>query len=151
MQVTNARKEISGLYSRLSQGGFEVIERNRQRDVVAVNAREYHDLLKERAHFAVEARFSDESVAVWIRDLPVHGEGDDLESALDELAGALIAYADVWEKMLRYASNHVGNRNYVRRVELAGSRDQVRAMLEADAAEEAEAYATAAGAVASPA
>lgn len=151
MQVTDARKQMSALYSKLSQGGFEVIERNRQRDVVAVNAHEYHDLLKEHARFSVEVRFSEDSVAAWIRDLPVHGEGDDLESALDELAGALIDYADVWEKMLRYASNHAGNRDYVRRVELAGSRDQVRAMVEADATEEAEAYETASGAVASPA
>ena len=140
MQFTQARSQLSQLYSRIKDGGVEVIERNQERDVVLANAGEYRRLLEAQAPFNVEIHPGDESVAAWIRALPVHAEGDTIDEALNNLAQALIDYASTWEKHLRGAPNHVHNVTHVRRVQLAGNRDAVREMLEADAAREAAAY-----------
>lgn len=140
MQVTQARKQLSSLYSRLSRGGIEVIERNRERDVVAVNASEYQQLLEDSARFHVEIQFGQGSVAVWMRDLPVHAEGVTLEEALDALAAALVDYASAWNRYLGQFPNHAAYRSLVRRVELAGTKEAVRRLVEADAAREQESY-----------
>lgn len=141
MKFTEARSQLSRLYSRIrEEGGVELIERNQERDVALVNAAEYGHLLEERAPFRIEMSFQEGSVACWILGLPVHAEGDTLEEALQELAVALIDYASTWEKYLRHAPNHSQNVGYVRRVQLAGSVDVVREMLEADAAKEAKGY-----------
>jgi hypothetical protein len=140
MKFTEARSRFSHLYSRVREGGVEVIERNQGRDVALVNAREYGELLREKAPFRVEVRFGDGYVAMWIKGLPVHAEEPTIGEALDELTSALIDYAATWEKNLRHAPNHAGNRDFVRRVQFAGSQEAIRAMLEQDAAREEVEY-----------
>jgi hypothetical protein len=119
----------------------EVIERNHERDVVLANASEYRRFLEAQAPFHVEIHPGEESVAAWIRGLPVHAEGDSVDEAIGELAQALVDYASTWEKHLRTAPNHRDNVGYVRRVQLEGSVGAVREMLESDAAKEAAEYA----------
>ncbi len=140
MKFTEARSQLSQLYSRISGGGVEVIERNQERDVVIANASEYRQLLERQAPFRIEVRFGARSVAAWIKGLPVHAEGETVEEALDELALALVDYASTWEKHLRHAPNHEENIGYVRRVQFAGSTSAVRQMLARDATKEAEEY-----------
>ena len=141
MKFTEARSQLSQLYSRLKNGGVVVIERNHQRDVVLANAAEYGRLLEAQAPFHVEIHAGGESVAAWIRGLPVHAEGDTIDAAVEGLAAALVDYASTWEKHLHSAPNHRDNVGYVRRVQLAGSVAAVREMLEKDAAKEAAEYA----------
>lgn len=142
VKLTEARSQLSQLYSRIRNGGVEVIERNRERDVVLANAAEYRHLLESQAPLHVEVHPGEQSVAAWIRGLPVHAEGHTLDEALDELAVALVDYASTWEKHLRTTPNHSLNVGYVRRVQLAGSLGAVREMLESDAARQAAEYAT---------
>ncbi len=142
MKFTEARSQLSRLYSRLrEEGGVELIERNQERDVAIVNASEYVHLLERQAPFRIEISFGEGNVAVWLKNLPVHAEGDSLDDALQGLAVALIDYASTWEKHLRHAPNHAQNLGYVRRVQLAGSAEAVRHMLEEDAGKQAEEYA----------
>jgi hypothetical protein len=151
MKFTEARSRFTHLYSRVREGGVEVIERNHERDVALVNAREYGELLRDKAPFRVEVRFGDGYVAVWTKGLPVHAEQPTIGAALDELASALTDYAATWEKSLRHAPNHAGNRDLVRRVQFAGSQEAVRAMLEQDAVREEGEYSTGAGRILTPA
>jgi hypothetical protein len=140
MKFTEARSQLSRLYSRISEGGVEVIERNQECDVVIANASEYRQLLERQAPFRIEVRFGAKSVAAWIKGLPVHAEGETVEAAIDELAVALVDYASAWEKHLQHAPNHRENIGYVRRTQIAGSTAAVRQMLALDAAKEAEEY-----------
>lgn len=151
MQFTQARSQLSQLYSRIKDGGVEVLERNQERDVVLANAGEYRRLLEAQAPFHVEIHPGDESVAAWIRSFPVHAEGDSIDEALSNLARALIDYASTWEKHLRGAPNHAQNVAHVRRVQLAGTQAAVREMLEADAGRDAAEYTVEGTAAAVPA
>lgn len=123
MKFTEARSQLSQLYSRISEGGVEVI----------ANASEYRQLLERQNPFRIEIRFGERSVAAWIKGLPVHAEGETVEEVLDGLAAALVDYASTWEKHLQHAPNHKENIGYVRRVQLAGSTSAVRQMLARDA------------------
>lgn len=86
-------------------------------------------ILEQQAPFQIEIRFTPLGIAAWIKNLPVHAEGETVDEALNELAVALMDYASTWEKHLRHAPNHKDNVGYVRRVQLAGSVSAVRQML----------------------
>ena len=60
--------------------------------------------------------------------LPVSGEGEDLDGALDDLLEALRDYAEDWNDHLRTAPNHQASWALVALVELSDD-DQLRAWL----------------------
>jgi hypothetical protein len=75
---------------------------------------------------------------VYLCELDVHGAGATLHEALEDLAEAMLEYADDWVDHLRHAPNHQHRAGYVHRIELAGDTQGVVAMLTADA--DAEEY-----------
>lgn len=128
-----ARREFSSLYDRVERGAIAVVRRRGSKPVVIVDAEEQERLLARHFRFAVQVRVGEDSVAMWVEDLPLHAQADDFESATQELAQELIQYAEDWESQFRFASNHKDAWGFVRRIELAGSREAVRDMLIADA------------------
>ena len=57
--------------------------------------------------------------AVILPGLPVHGDGDSFDSALDDVIVALREYAEDWNERLRTAPNHARHRSVVELVELS--------------------------------
>jgi predicted RNase H-like HicB family nuclease len=57
--------------------------------------------------------------AVIIPGLPVHGDGESFDSALDDAIQALREYAEDWNERLRLAPNHARHRAVVELVELS--------------------------------
>ncbi len=57
--------------------------------------------------------------AVILRGLPVHGDGDTFDDAVDDMIEALREYAEDWNERLRVAPNHAQHRIVVELVELS--------------------------------
>ena len=130
--LTHARKMISGLMDSVLAGGLRVINR-RQESVALVSAKALEQLLAEAYRFHPEVYFDGESgVALWLPELGVGAEADDLPEAQDALVGAVLDYVASWEEELRRAPNHAARFGWVYRIELAEQRDAIRLMLFAD-------------------
>lgn len=130
---SSARKQFSSLYDRVEGGAVAVVQRRGSRPIAVVDAEEQQQLLALHFPFAVQVRIGKDNVAMWVEDLPVHAQADELNSATHALAQELIEYAEDWESELRFAPNHKGALGFVRRIQLAGSEEAVEAMLIADA------------------
>lgn len=127
--LTNARKMISGLMDIVSAGGLRVISR-RKEAVAMVPAQALEQLLAEAYPFKPEAYVDGESgVALWLPELAVGAEGDDLEEAQDALVDAVLDYVASWEEELRRAPNHAARFGWVYRVELAERPENIRRLL----------------------
>lgn len=129
-----ARRDFSSLYDRVEGGSIAVVQRRGSKPVAVVDAEEQARLLCLHFPFAVQVRIGKERVAMWVENLPLHAQADDLDSATRALARELVDYAEDWESELRFAPNHKDAWGYVRRIQLAGSEEAVEAMLIADAA-----------------
>jgi hypothetical protein len=57
--------------------------------------------------------------AAYIPGLPVHGDADTLDAAIDDLIDGLREYAEDWNDHLHTAPNHAGHRSLVELVELS--------------------------------
>jgi len=70
---------------------------------------------------------TDGQIAFWLRDVPVHAVGADLEEAEVRFLDALVDYADLWFHELRYAANHAQHQHLALRVAMyAGNREELR-------------------------
>lgn len=130
---SQARKDFSTLYDRVEGGSIAVVRRRGSRPVALVDAEEQARLLSEHFPFEVQVRIGERSVAMWVENIPVHAQADDLDAATRALARELIEYADDWESELRFAPNHKDAWGYVRRIQIAGGAEAVEAMVIADA------------------
>jgi hypothetical protein len=126
--LSKARDGLSPLVDNVISGSLRVI--HRRRDSVALVRTE--DLEKVLAHafpFNPEVYFAEDSVAVWLPELALGGEGDDLAGAQEALLDAVLDYVASWEEELRRVSNHAARYGWVYRVLLAESRDAIRDLL----------------------
>jgi hypothetical protein len=130
--LTRARQGIHGLMDKVAAGSLRVISR-RKEAVALVPAGAMEHLLAQAYPFRPEVYFDGESgVALWLPELAVGGEGDDLDDAQDALVSAVLDYVASWEEELRRAPNHAARFGWVYRVELAEQPDAIRRMLFAD-------------------
>ncbi len=130
--LTQARQGIHELMTKVAAGGLRVISR-RKEAVAMVPAEAMEHLLAEAYPFKPEAYFDGESgVALWLPELGVGAEGDDLDDAQDALVSAVLDYVESWEEELRRAPNHAARFGWVYRVELAEQPDAIRRMLFSD-------------------
>jgi hypothetical protein len=66
--------------------------------------------------------------AALLPGVPVHGDADTFDDAIDDLVGALRDYAEDWNDRLHTAPNHAPHRSLVELVELSDD-EQLRAWL----------------------
>lgn len=130
--LSKARGMISSLMDKVVAGSLRVISR-RKEAVALVPAEAMEQLLAQAYPFHPEAYFDGESgVALWLPELAVGAEGDDLEEAQDALVNAVLNYVASWEEELQRAPNHAERFGWVYRVELAEQPDRIRRMLFSD-------------------
>jgi hypothetical protein len=126
--ASKARGSLSSLIDEVLGGRLRVIDRRRD-SVVLIGTDEMERLLALAFPFAPEVYFGQGTVAVWLPELAVGGEGDDLEGAQEALLEGVIDYAATWEEELRRSPDHARRRGWVYRVQLAGTPERIRRML----------------------
>jgi len=127
--VSKARRMLSDLLDKVHSGGLRVIDR-REASVALVDAEMMDFVLARAFPFNPEVYFGEESgVAIWLPELEVFGEGEDLEGAQEALLDAVLDYVPLWEEELRRAPNHVQRFGWVYRIQLAERPERIREML----------------------
>lgn len=129
VQFTDAVRGMSRLANEVERGEPLVIERRSSRFFMC-SVEEVQDALRCCYRFSPEVFFNDDdSVAIWLPELGLHGEGGTLEEAQDDLLDAVCEYIEAWQESLRHAPNHAARRGWVRRLQLAEGDDGLRAVV----------------------
>jgi hypothetical protein len=105
---TAARTKFRDLLDAAHAGYVTTVDRDRERYAVVdgdLLRAELAKLLPSRAVVAAEGG----GWSAFLPGLPLAGEGDDLDGALDDLIDALRDYAVDWNERLLNAPNHRGN------------------------------------------
>jgi hypothetical protein len=131
MGFTQAKSGLSGLFDELEHGrGARVVERRKSPAVALVGRDELLELLREWAPFSTKmSRAEDGTVSVWLNELDIYGRGASIAEAVDDLLDEVEDYVEDWEATLHDAPNHKGRAWWVRRVQLAQDRNELRQML----------------------
>jgi hypothetical protein len=126
-----ARRMLAALLDRVLSGNVAVIERRGARPVVLVDAQAHDKLLAQAFPFNPEVYFEDEgTVSIWLPELGVFGEGDNLDEAMDELVASVLDYVEAWQESgLNRAPNHEARSGWVHRIQLADRPDAIRQLL----------------------
>ena len=66
---------------------------------------------------------------MWLPELAIFGQGQDLDAAVDDLIDDIDVCLADWEFRLRHAPDHAARAWCVRRLQLASDRKSVRHML----------------------
>ncbi len=130
-KFSDARREFSSVYDRVSgEGASVVVERRGSPAVAIVPLDQLRADLAALYRFASEVMFEDDgSVSVWLPELALYGRGEDLDDAIDDLVDEVEDYIEDWYARLRHAPNHAARSGWVRRTELAEDRNELRGML----------------------
>ncbi|HEU4913135.1 MAG TPA: prevent-host-death protein [Actinomycetes bacterium] len=121
---TQARQQFRAVLDAASSGLVTTIDRDDERFLVVSAEQQRRDLaalLPSRASVVAEGG----GWAVILPGLPVHGDGETFDDAIDDALAALREYAEDWNTRLRLAPNHAQNHVLVELVELSDD-DQLR-------------------------
>lgn len=124
---TEARQNFRSVLDAARDGVITTVTRDRELFVIAsadVRGAELRRLLPADAVVVHEG----EGWAAFIPGLPVHGDAETFDEALDDLLAGLREYAADWNERLHLAPNHAGHRSLVELVELSDDA-QLRAWL----------------------
>jgi hypothetical protein len=127
--LSRARDGLSPLVDSVISGNLRVIQRPRDSGVALVRAEELEKVLSRVYAFNPEVYFGEDNVAVWLPELAIGGEGDDLAGAQEALLDAVLNYVATWEEELRRVPNHAARYGWVYRILLAERRDAIRDLL----------------------
>jgi hypothetical protein len=129
---TKARTNLRGVLDAARAGLVTTVTRDQERFVV-VSAeslgQDLRRLLPSQAVVVAEGG----GWAAFIPGLPVHGDADTFDDAIDDLIVALREYAEDWNERLHAAPNHAQHRSLVELVELSDD-EQLRDWLLGDQA-----------------
>ena len=124
---SEARANLRGVLDAANSGVVTTLERDHTRFAVVDGELLRSQLAALRpAHAVVTAEGGGWSA--FLPGLPVSGEGDDLDAALDDLIDALRDYAADWNDHLHIAANHEANWAVAALVELSTD-EQLRSWL----------------------
>jgi predicted RNase H-like HicB family nuclease len=124
---TEARSKLRAVLDAAHEGLVTTVTRDDERFVVQpADARgaELRRLLPSRAVVVREGG----GWAALVPGVPVHGDADTFDDAIDDLVDALREYAEDWNDRLRTAPDHAAHRSLVELVELSDDA-QLRAWL----------------------
>ncbi len=115
---TTARQNFRSMLDAASAGLVTSLARDSDRYVV-IPAEQLRDELATLRPSRAEVLAEGGGWAVIIPGLPVHGDGETFDEALDDAISALRDYAHDWNERLRAAPNHAAHRPVVQLVELS--------------------------------
>ncbi len=124
---TEARSKLRSVLDAAHEGVVTTVVRDKERFVVlTADARsaELRRLLPADAVVVAEGG----GWAAFLPGVPVHGDAESFDGAIDDLIDALREYAEDWNERLHAAPNHAGHRSLVELVELSDD-DQLREWL----------------------
>jgi len=127
LSFTEARKNFRCVLDAAHEGVVTTVIRDKERFVVlTADARgaELRRLLPSQTVVVPEGG----GWAAFLPGVPVHGDADTFDEAIDDLIDALRQYAEDWNERLHAAPNHAGHRSLVELVELSDD-DQLREWL----------------------
>lgn len=128
--VTTARAHLRAVLDAASEGLVTTVQRDGERFVIQSAEPLRQELARLLpANTAVVAEGG--GWTALLPGVPVHGDADTFDAALDDLMDALRDYAEDWNARLHAAPNHVGHRSLVALVELSDD-VQLRAWLLGD-------------------
>jgi predicted RNase H-like HicB family nuclease len=125
--TTQARSEFKALLDAALAGRVVTVTRETERYTVVDTGRLLVKLMQARPARAVVVAEGGGWVAL-LPDLPIHGEGDSFDEAIDDLMVALREYAEDWNERLYSAPNHRDHWDVAEIAELAGD-EQLKAWL----------------------
>lgn len=131
LQFTQAKARLSEVVDDvLEHRAARVIERHKSAPVVLLERDALASLLAEDFPFTTQmSRATDGTVSIWLDQFDIYGRGRDIGAALTDLLHEVEAYVEEWEEELHRAPNHADREWWVRRIQLAEGRDEVRSML----------------------
>jgi len=115
---TRARQNLRAVLDAASAGLVTTVARDSERYLVVPAEQLREELAKLRPSKA-EVIAEGGGWAVVLPGLPVHGDGETFDAALDDAVVALREYAEDWNDRLRLAPNHAPHRAVVELVELS--------------------------------
>ncbi len=121
---TSARQHFRAVLDAARAGLVTTVARDAERYVVVPAEQVREDLVKLRPS---NAQVVEEGGGwgVVLPGLPIHGDGETFDAALDDVIVALREYAEDWNDRLRLVPNHAQNRAVAELVELSTD-DQLR-------------------------
>jgi len=134
---THARDHLRDVLDAARSGLVTSVTRGAEKFVV-VRADEQRKMLARLRPADAQVLAEGGGWAVIFPGLPVHGDGETLEAAMNDALEALREYAEAWNDHLHAAANHKDNRDVVELVELS-SDDELRSWVLAGAEPLAEA------------
>lgn len=130
---TSARQNLRAVLDASAAGLVTTVARDAERFVVIPAEQLRAELARLRPSKA-EVLAEGGGWSVILPGLPIHGDGETFDSALDDAILALREYAEDWNDRLRRAPNHAQHRAVVELVELS-TNEQLRDWLVGGAAE----------------
>lgn len=124
---TSARENLRGVLDAAHEGVVTTVVRQNERFVVTTTAsrrRELSRLMPSPAVVVAEGG----GWAALLPGVPVHGDAETFDGAIDDLIVALREYAEDWNTRLLRAPNHQQHRSLVELVELSDD-EQLRGWL----------------------
>ncbi len=115
---TAARNNLRHVLDAAHEGLVTTVTRDNERFVVVsavARGAELRRLLPSRAVVSAEGG----GWAAYLPGVPVHGDADTFDDAIDDLIEALRDYAEDWNDRLRTSPNHSQHRSLVELVELS--------------------------------
>lgn len=131
-RFSEARAQLSTLVDDAEKGIVSVVNRRGSRPVVVVDLFREAELLARAFPFTPQVIPSEEGFWIWVPELAVGGEGEDLAEAEQATIAAVLDYAAAWCEGLGAAPNHAHRWGWVVRVQLADTPEGVRQLLFAD-------------------
>jgi len=128
---TAARTHFRDLLDAAHAGYVTTVQRERERFAVVdgdVLRQQLLTLLPSRAVVSAEGG----GWAAFVPGLPLSGEGDELDAALDDLIEAMREYAEDWNDRLRSAPNHRDHWAVVTLIELSDDAQLKKWLLSGD-------------------
>ncbi len=126
-----ARSQFKDVLDEAEQGGVAVVRRDKP--IVILLREQVDQLVEAKASLDVMSAVTDDQIAFWLEDAPVHAVGSDLDEAEDQFLDALVDYADLWFHELRYVPNHAQHQHLALRVAMfAGDREELRRLVFGD-------------------
>jgi hypothetical protein len=121
---TEARSKLRCVLDAAHEGVVTTVARDKELFVVLTadtRGAELRRLLRSQAVVVSEGG----GWAAFVPGVPVHGDADSFDAAIDDLIVGLREYAEDWNDRLHTAPNHAGHRSLVELVELSND-DQLR-------------------------
>jgi len=131
LQFTQAKARLSDVYDAVElQRGARVIERHKSAPLALLRCDDLAELLAKDFAFTTQmSRASDATVSVWLHELDIYGRGPTIAAAVEDLLDEVDDYVEEWEQDLHRAPNHADRAWWIRRVQLAAGRDELREMI----------------------